>query len=232
MIRKTSISVVRVFVVLFLHFTVYTQVFAQITNEPESNNKDLPEWGYAHIGLAGNMFEVNPGSMNDLIEPFEVSTPINFDYFLYLCGGFRNIAQIEYRWGNESNNLFYDEVGFPPTQINRTTVDMKFEYSQVLFKANPLFFLKDLESWTFFFVWGSGSVDYIDNKGDGFNEGTKKITGGEIGKVLKYFALSTSYEYNSMEFKKFKIQGYEPINRNFDASTWQVNLKVSVGFGI
>lgn len=232
MLRKKPVSVFRALVVLFLLITLYTQVFAQFSNEPESKNDDLPKWGYAHIGLAGNMFEVNPGNMNDLIEPFEVSTPINFDYFLYLCGGFRNIAQIEYRWGKESNNLFYDEVGFPPTQIDRTTVDMKFDYSQVLFKVNPIFYINGLEEWIFFLVWGSGGVDYLDNKGDGFKNGTKEIVGVEIGTVMKYFSFSTSYERNSMEFKNFNIQGYEPVYRNLDASTWQVNLKVSVGFGI
>jgi len=232
MLRKTSVTVFGVFFILVLYFTFNTEVFAQFTGEPESKKEDGLKWGYAHIGLAIKMFEVNPGNMNDLIEPFEVSTPINFEHFLYLCGGFRNIAQIEYRWGEDSNNLFYDEVGFPPTQINRTTIDMKFDYSQVLFKVNPIFFLKGLEFWTFFFVWGNGSVDYVDNNGDGFNGGTKKIAGIEIGKVMKYFAMSVGYEQSSMEFENFKIRGFEPVNGNFDASTWQIHLKVSVGFGI
>jgi hypothetical protein len=77
---------------------------------------------------------------------------------------------------------------------------MKFDYSQVLFKINPMFFIPDLEALAFFVLWGTGNIDYIDDNGDGFLDGTKKIIGLEISSIKKYFQISASFEQNSMVF--------------------------------
>lgn len=233
MINKNNSSIVISYFIILITLHITNSVFAQVKDSTNNLEQNLPKYIYAHVGIGGNMFEVSSDNMNTAIEPFKVATPIKFGHYFYLNTGFRNIFQLEYRWGNDSNNLFYDETSFPFSYtIKRTTIDTKFDYSQLLFKLNPLFFVSKLNAWAVFVVWGKGDVDYIDDNGDGFIDGTKKIIGIEISKILKYFEMSGSFEKNSMVFKKFNIKGFEPIIKDFDAGYWQFNVKLSIGFGI
>lgn len=231
MMEKSSKAMNILYVVIFACFVLSNLVLAQFTEG--AKEQKIPRYVYAHIGLGGNMYEVSSDNMNSVIDPFQVATPIRFSHYFFLNSGFRNIFQVEYRWGKDKNNLFYDETTFPPGMtIQRNSIDTRFDYSQFLFKLNPLFFIPKLNAWAFFLLWGKGEVDYVDSNGDGFQDGTKKTVGLEISKILKYFELSGSFEKNSMVFKKFDVEGFQPLVKDFDASYWQFNIKVSVGFGI
>lgn len=222
-----------VFLSLLFILSVPQFIFPQIQDSTKNSEQITPIYGYIHLGAGGSMYKVNPGNMNDLIEPFQVATALKFGYFLFLNAGFRNIFQVEYRWGKDSNNLYYDQSGMPFSfTIERTTIDMDFDYSQFLLKFNPVFYISGMEAVTVFLLWGKGDVVYLDNNDDGFKGGTKNILGLEIGALLKYFAISFSYEQNNMVFKKFAVKDFVPIESDFDASYWQLNIKFSVGFGI
>lgn len=209
-------------------------VFPQNQDSTINSNDNIPKYGYIHFGAGGSMFKLDPGDLNTVyIEPFRVATALNFEYFFYLTAGFRNILQIEYRWGKDGNNLYYDETSFPyGFTIERNTVDMDFDYNQYLLKINPLFFIKSMEAWTVFFLWGNGNVDYLDANNDGFKNGTKNIMGIEVGTIHKYLSISAGFEQNKMVFKELNVKGFVPIIQNFKASYWQLNIKISLGFGL
>lgn len=160
------------------------------------------------------------------------SAIINFGYAYYITAGIRNIAQIEYRKGKDNNAFFYDAGFTRGGKIDRTSIAMKFEHSQRIFKINPLFFVKKLRAWSLFILWGDGKVDFIDKAKDGWRMAASRLEGLKVSLITKYAQVGGSLEKHSMSFDKFALDGFPSLIQDLDANYWQFNFRLAVGLGI
>lgn len=214
-------------VLLFCNASAFAGNPARKTKWEES----VPRFAYVHLGLGGNFFVVGSEDMERALAPFEMG-PVNFGYSYYMTTGIRNIAQLELRKGEDSNSFFYDEGLTRDFKIKRTTIPVKFKHEEWLVKMNPVFFVRKLRTWAFFIVWGKGDVDYADKAGDGFLNGKKTITGLELSRIFKFFAIGSSIEKHNMTFERFSVNGFGSLVQDFDASYLQFNVRFAVGLGI
>lgn len=189
-----------------------------------------PKTAYIHAGLGGNLYYLTAGDMEALMSPFKASA-VNFGYCIYAAGGFKNIGQLEMRWGRDSNKFFYDQGFTPSGDIARTEIPMRFTHTQWLIKLNTLAMSKDICRYCLFLIYGRGSVQFLDDGDDGFKDGTKTIIGIEIAKILKFSHFSVALERHQMSFERFSISGIGEAEEQFGACAWQLIAKIGGGPG-
>lgn len=191
--------------------------------------RQAPEVGYVSLGLGGNLYTIGSSDMDAIMSPLELS-PVHFGYSFSLGAGVRNIAQIEYRWGRDKSKFSYDEFG-SDFQLERTQVPVTFRHAGWIVKFNPLFGVTKMREYALFVLYGRGSVECVDDVGDGFKEGERTVYGLEFAKITRVLYLSGSIEHHAATFDRFAIEGFGFLEKPFDASGLQFNVKIGVGYG-
>jgi hypothetical protein len=229
-------------------FVIFTGLFTMIcwltlsanaqaqdsTSQVRKVNSTQVEYFYIH-GMIGVGFDVYKSSDIEALVAEELDVrALGFPFQYGICGGFRNIGQIEYcKYTTSAHNI--GTGGFVNGQIVTTSVPMKLKATDVLFKINPFI-------WTWpkstngkpanclFLVFGNGDVSYRDNIGDGF-EGSGPIYGLEWATISKYANFSLGATSQNITYDSVRLFHID-IPYEVKASRFMMYVRLGLGYGM
>ncbi len=188
---------------------------------------------YVHGALGGALDVYSSSEINDIfLDQLEINT-VGFPLQYGFRGGYRNIAQFEFcKYSTSAHNI--GTGGLTIDGIVSVSVPMKLKATDILFKINPFVW-----SWAnrpngrpdkcLFLILGSGSAEYRDDIGDGF-EGSGMIYGLEWAGISKYVSLSFGATYQSITFDRTTIG--EWTFPETQAGRFLMYVRMGLGFGV
>lgn len=212
---------------VFLVFLLLASGFVSASAVSSDPAHQPPEWLYLHGGLNGNLYTLSSDDMSSAMAPFKLS-PVHFGWAVFATCGFRNVAQLEWRWGKDTSSFFHDEGITHDFEIQRTTIPMTFHHNEWLVKLSPFFSGGDPRQ-AMFLSFGMGSVEFLDDADDGFGDGSKTVLGFEYRQITRRGEWSVAIERHGMEFDSFFIEGIGTLEQSFEATAYL--LLVSFAFG-
>jgi hypothetical protein len=188
---------------------------------------------YVHGALGWALDVYSSSEINDIfLDQLEINT-VGFPFQYGFRGGYRNIAQIEFcKYSTSAHNIGTGGLTIEgPVSVS---VPMKLKATDVLFKINPFVW-----SWAnrsdgrpdkcLFLILGSGSAEYRDDIGDGF-EGSGMIYGLEWAGISKYLSLSLGATYQSITFDRTTIGKW--TFPETQAGRFLMYVRMGLGYGL
>lgn len=192
------------------------------------------EYFYVHgeIGLGFDVY--NSSDIEALFaEDLKVNS-IGFPFHYGIRGGFRNIAQIEYRkYSTSAHNI--GTGGFVNGQIVGVSVPMKLKATDILFKVNPFFWgwkkpTNGRPAKCLFLIVGKGDMTYRDNINEGF-DGSGIIYGLEWAGISKYVSFGIGATYQNITYDKARLFATN-FTSDLKASRFMMYMSLGLGYGM
>ena len=201
-------------------------------NQASSAGNETPTV-YVQVGGGLGASLMFSGDIKSLLDGEFVPGP-GFHKSVSLMAGLLHIVEVEYRIGDADHTLRNNQfVGEDIATI--AEVKMDYDYREFAAKLNPLFQFNSA-GYTFFLVFGKGTVDYFDEDRSGFR-GSNLIYGAELvrpqftkgGSFMSSVVLGFRRQQVNFEEVEFLGMTFDPDMRSNDNIVY---FGVRIGLGI
>lgn len=231
---RRSVIIITLLAVFFCLTAVAGAQTPESAPPPQRARNMQVQYFYIHGALSLGFDAYSSSDIEAIVlEDLDIHS-IGFPFQYGLCGGFRNVFQVELsKYSTLAHNI--GAGGFVDGEIVSASVPMKLTGTEILFKINPAIWKWKKSTGTrpaqcLFLILGNGDVTYRDNVGDGF-EGSSLIYGLEWACVSKCVSFSFGATYQSIKYDTTRLFGID-IPYEVDAKRFLLYVRLGLGFGM